>query len=165
MKSEETRLVNTHHDALIGELLALPTPEDRLSWLMERTPIHVPLSDKELLLSQKVPGCLSGLWLKAENRGCFCCFAAHSESSLVSGMASFVCDLYSSRTAEEIRAIGSSLADTLGLDGLLSITRKRALSSTLAFIIHYAAQRECSPESVPDSSQGIAVLPLSNQRC
>jgi sulfur transfer protein SufE len=147
MDSRATQVRQIDHQDLVDELLALPTPEDRLSWLMERTPLHPPLSDDDLVPSRKVPGCLSGLWLKAENSAGLCCFSAHSESGLVNGMASFVCDLYSSRTAEEIRALGGSLVDNLGLDGLLSMTRKRALSSTLAFIAHYAAQRECLPTS------------------
>jgi sulfur transfer protein SufE len=142
MNSCAIPLRQTYHHDLVEELLALPTPEDRLSWLMERPPLHQPLSADDLVPTRKVPGCLSGLWLKAESRDGLCCFAAHSESSLVNGMASFVCDLYSSRTPDEIRMIGSSLADKLGLDGLLSMTRKRALSSTLAFIAHYAAQQQ-----------------------
>jgi sulfur transfer protein SufE len=147
MDSNAACLAETPHLDLAEELLALPTAEDKLSWLMERAPLHPPLSVDDLVPSGKVPGCLSGLWLKAQDSNGLCCFSAHSESSLVNGMASFVCDLYSYRSAREILAIGSSLADKLGLDGLLSITRKRALSSTLAFIAHYAAQRECLPTS------------------
>jgi sulfur transfer protein SufE len=142
MSSCKAPLLQIHHRELVEELLALATPEERLSWLMERAPIHPPLSDDDLVSSRKVPGCLSGLWLKAETRDGLCCFGAHSDSSLVHGVASFICDLYSARTAEEIQTIGSSLADGLGLDGLLSMPRKRALSSTISFITHYAVQKE-----------------------
>jgi cysteine desulfuration protein SufE len=129
--------LSIHHE-LVDELLALDTPEDRLSWLMEREPIHKPVSLAERTDARKVPGCLSGLWLKAELEGGRCCFSAFSESDLVNGVVSFLCDIYSNRTPEEVLEVGSSLANALKIDGLLSTTRKRALSSTLAFFAHSA---------------------------
>ena len=137
--NHETRFLNlSSHQDLVDELLALNTPEDRLSWLMEREPVHKPLSLDERTDARKVPGCLSGLWLKAELEGGRCCFSAFSESDLVNGVVSFLCDLYSNRTPEEVLEIGGSLANALKIDGLLSTTRKRALSSTLAFFAHSA---------------------------
>jgi cysteine desulfuration protein SufE len=123
---------------MVEELLALSTAEDRLSFLMERPHQHGVLAAHERTDSCKVPGCLSGLWLKAEVQGQVLLFSAFSESDLVHGVVSFMCDLYSNRTASTIAEIGSSLVDVVKLDGLLSTTRKRALSSTLAFIQHSA---------------------------
>lgn len=139
-----------HHSDLVEELLALSTPEDRLSWLMERIPLHAPLSDAERDPSRRIPGCLSGLWLKAEIQDGVCFFAAHSESDLVHGIVSFVCDLYSSRPPHEVIELGSSLAQNLKLDGLLSTTRKRALSTTVGFITRQATQFAALP--CPDLS-------------
>jgi len=129
------------HSLLVEELLALDTPEDRLSWLMERSHDHAPLTAEERTAERKVPGCLSGLWLYADGQDSLCFFRAFSESDLVHGVVSFVCDLYSGRSPEEIIAIGDRLTQGLKLDGLLSTTRKRALSSTLAFIQHTAASQ------------------------
>jgi cysteine desulfuration protein SufE len=129
-----------YHRELAEELLALTSPEERLSWLMERTPLHAPIPESELSPACKVPGCLSGLWLTASVTDGLCYFAAHSDSQLVRGVTSFICDLYSSRSAEEIMRLGNSLSDMLKLDGLLSMTRKRALSSTVAFITNSAAR-------------------------
>lgn len=139
-------LLTTAHRELVEELLALETPEDRLSWLMERAPRHFPLSPADRDPSRKVPGCLSGLWLKAEVRDGLCYFSAYSESDLVHGVTSFVCDLYSARPPNEIIDIGEILIQHLRLDGLLSTTRKRALSSTAAFILASAA-RCLTPQS------------------
>jgi cysteine desulfuration protein SufE len=146
--------IKTHKELqreLIEELMALQTPEDRLSWLMERAPLHDPLSQSDLIPSRKVPGCLSGLWLKGELREGLCHYSAYSESDLVHGVVSFVCDIYSCRTAEEVTTISDSLVQKLRLDGLLSTTRKRALSSTLSFIIHHAAQHN-QPQSLSRAS-------------
>lgn len=138
MRLPELFIVNETHKSLVEDLLALPTAEDRLSWLMERQYQHRPLLMSERTDDCKVPGCLSGLWLRADLQGNLCNFAAHSDSDLVHGVVSFLCDLYSGRSCGEILAIGDSLTSALGLEGLLSTTRKRAVSSTLAFFRHTA---------------------------
>ncbi len=134
MESLQKHLKNERHWELVEELLALYTPEDRLSWLMERKPFHAELAPHDRTDSRKVPGCLSGLWLKADLVDGRCFFSAYSESDLVHGVVSFICDLYSNRSSEEILSIGDALTSYLKIDGLLSTTRKRALSSTLSFI-------------------------------
>jgi sulfur transfer protein SufE len=65
-------------------------------------------------------------------------YQAKSESALVQGVVSFLCDLYNGRTAEEVIAAGRSLADELQLQGLLTITRRRAVESTVGFFIQEA---------------------------
>lgn len=134
MDSIRPFLTTPTHSSLVDDLLALPTPEDRLAWLMERQPIHVPLVPAERTDTCKVSGCVSGLWLAHERRGSLLFFSAYGESSIVHGVASFICDLYSERTTEEITRIKSQLALALKIDGLLSITRKRALAGTLEYI-------------------------------
>jgi cysteine desulfuration protein SufE len=131
-------LTQPHHLEMVEELMALSTAEDRLSFLMERSHLHAPLEPAERVADRKVPGCLSGLWLKGEMNNGQLHFSAFSESDLVHGVVSYICDLYSQRSPEEILQIGSAITDSLKLDGLLSTTRKRAVSSTLAFIQHSA---------------------------
>lgn len=138
MRIPEEFLANPTHKALVEDLVSLPTAEDRLSWLMERQYQHRPLALSERTDDCKVPGCLSGLWLKAHVQGDICGFAAHSDSDLVHGVVSFLCDLYSDRSCGEILSIGDLLSGALGLEGLLSTTRKRAVSSALAFFRHTA---------------------------
>jgi cysteine desulfuration protein SufE len=128
------------HNELIDELQALTTVEDKLSWLMERKPLHAPIIAEDRTESSKIPGCLSGLWLKAELSDGYVLFQAFSESDLVHGITSYVCDLYSYRAPKEILTLGASLAQSLKLDGLLSSTRKRALSSTVSFITNSASK-------------------------
>jgi cysteine desulfuration protein SufE len=136
----ETYLRNQQHRELIAEILSLDTAEDRLSYLMERQALHTPLAAELRVDSSKVPGCLSGLWLGGRCVDGLCVFGAHSESSLVQGVVSFLCDLYSDRSPEEILELGDLICRAINLDGLLSVTRKRAVSSTLAFILRTAAQ-------------------------
>jgi sulfur transfer protein SufE len=65
---------------------------------------------------------------------------------MVQGIASFICDLYSDRTPEEVLQIGDALVHILALERLLSTTRKRAVSSTVSFILHTA--REASGHQI-----------------
>lgn len=126
--------------ALVEEYYALLSAEDRLTWLMERSPLHSPVRPEARLPERKVPGCLSGLWLDGgiEARGCQ--FRAFSESDMVQGIVSFICDLYSARPPEEVLEIGSQITEGLGLERLLSTTRRRAVSSTLSYILHTARE-------------------------
>jgi cysteine desulfuration protein SufE len=133
-----------HHTALIEELTSLTTAEDKLSWLMERAPTQPFLTPTERSEQLRIPGCLSGLWLSATCTDGRLSFRAASESDLVQGVVGYVCDLYSDRTPGEILNVQSTLIDQLRLDGLLSVTRKRALSSTLSFILS-AARKEQHP--------------------
>jgi cysteine desulfuration protein SufE len=131
---------DSRHLALIDELTSLTTAEDRLSWLMERTPANSFLTPAERSEQLRIPGCLSGLWLNFKLTDGRLSFRAASESDLVRGVVGYVCDLYSDRTPLEILEIQSTLVDQLKLDSLLSVTRKRALSSTLSFILSAARQ-------------------------
>jgi cysteine desulfuration protein SufE len=129
--------------ALVEEYHALPSAEDRLTWLMEREPTHFPIPSENRVAERKVPGCLSGLWLDGEVGSHGCQFRAFSESDMVQGIVSFICDLYSSRPPEEVLEIGTRITDGLGLERLLSTTRRRAVSGTLSYILHTA--REALP--------------------
>lgn len=141
MTIPESYQTSSVHRELIEELLALDTAEDRLQWLLERPRLHRLVESEERTEDCKVPGCLSGLWLKADIRDARCFFSAHSDSDLVHGVVSYICDLYSGRDPRQILEIGDLLIRSLRLDGLLSTTRKRALSSSLAFFQHTASQQ------------------------
>lgn len=117
---------------------SLDSAEDRLAWLMERPAMHTPVLGDYCTPERRVPGCLSGLWLTSECREGAMYYQAKSESALVQGVVSFLCDLYSGRMSEEVLALGRSLADELNLQGLLTITRRRAVESTVGFFIQEA---------------------------
>ncbi len=130
----------------VNEYIELSTPEERLTWLMERPHLHAEVPAGRCTSERRVPGCLSGLWLEGEVIAGACHFSARSDSSMVQGIVSFLCDLYSDRSAEEVIEIGASLADDLGLERLLSLTRKRAVASAISFFV--ATARAGAPRVV-----------------
>jgi cysteine desulfuration protein SufE len=140
MNAFDRFLSNPVHRALVEEYHVLDSSEDRLAWLMERPSLHAAVSSEHLTDANKVPGCLSGLWLHGDVHEGRCAFGAKSESDMVQGISSFICDLYSSRTPDEVLEIGYTLVSALMLERLLSTTRKRAVSSTVSYILHIARE-------------------------
>lgn len=134
-------LTRDDHRALVDEYRAIDSAEEKLSWLMERPALHAPVPEHLITPERRVPGCLSGLWLFGGAQDELCVFAAKSDSDMVQGITSFICDLYSQRTPDELVTIGDSIVSVLGLERLLSTTRKRAVSSTISFIQHTAKTR------------------------
>jgi cysteine desulfuration protein SufE len=123
----------------VEDYLALDTAEDRLNWLFERTPLIPPLPDALRTDERRIKGCQSGLWIQGEVQSGVYTFRSYSDSKMVQGVASFLCDLYSGRTAEQIQAMNYSFVSVLGLEALLSITRKRAVASVYTYIHGVAA--------------------------
>lgn len=129
------------HLSLIDDYQLLDCAEDKLAWLMERQPNHQAVSGGYCTPERRVPGCLSGLWLHFDQTpDGMCSFSARSESAMVQGVVSFLCDLYSGRSPEDVLSLGSSLAQELKLEGVLSLTRRRAVASALSFFAASAAQ-------------------------
>lgn len=141
MSTIDPYLSHPDHKTLVEEYRAIETAEEKLSWLMERPPLHTPVPVELLTPERRVPGCLSGLWLHSYGSNGECLFAGKSESDMVQGITSFICDLYSHRPASEVVTLGDSIVSVLGLERLLSTTRKRAVSSTISFILTTARAR------------------------
>lgn len=138
MDFELQHLARPNHRMLVEEYQALDSNEDRLEWLMEREPLHASVPAELITVERRVPGCLSGLWLHGAVVESVCRYSAKSDSAMVQGIVSFICDLYSGRTPQEVLQVGDSLVQVLALERLLTATRKRAVSSTVAYIIHTA---------------------------
>ncbi len=126
---------------LLHEYNALTDVEQRLTWLLERNPLHQPIPDSEATADRRVPGCPSGLWLTASGTGLTCNFQARSDSAVVAGIASFICDLHSQTDCKTLLEIGDGITSSLSLDRLLSPTRRRAIAVLSQFIQQTATKR------------------------
>ncbi len=128
---------------IVSELLTIATAEEKLEFLIDRTPLLPPLSKEEIAASDKVPGCPSGLWLlgKASDEGCV--FRAHSDSTVVAGVAGILCDLYSARSAQEIVSLPDAFVRQLGIEQLLSMNRRQAVRHIVEFVRSFATGVLC----------------------
>ncbi len=124
----------TEIQALADELLSISSPEERLEWLMERSPIIPTIPPTERHTASKIEGCLSGLWLKANLNEGLLTFSCSSDSNLVQGIVSFLCDIYSMRSPSELLQLGDKPIIELKIEALLTTTRKRAVWTSYEFI-------------------------------
>jgi cysteine desulfuration protein SufE len=137
-------LRDTAQLAIVTEYRELESAEDRLTWLMERSPLQGPLPSALCTPEGRMPGCLSGLWIRGELRqghdpsATLCFFQCASESAVVQGVASVLCDLVSARPAVEVLECAELFATALRLDGLLTATRRRAVATVTGYFCQCA---------------------------
>lgn len=126
------------HFGLLDEFDANETAEGKLAWLMERSTPSSALPDFEMTPEKRIPGCQSGLWLSGSLDGVLTRYCARSDSAMVQGVVCFLCDLCSGVAPGEVSGIATSIEGGLGLEGLLTTTRKRAVGTALARITDFA---------------------------
>ena len=133
------------HTPLLEDYFAIDTAEERLAWLMERPSQHLQLEATDMTAEKRIPGCISGLWLRGDLVAGVCVFNARSESPMVQGVVAFLCELYSGLTPAHVITLIELLPGQLGLEGLLTTTRKRAVLTTLAFFQDVATRNMGHP--------------------
>ncbi len=74
-----------------------------------------------------IEGCQSLLWLVPELKDGVCFFKAESDSSIVKGIASLICDFYSEETPEDILKGDVKFLEEVGVDQHLSSNRRNGL--------------------------------------
>ncbi len=129
------------------ELASLGSAEDRLMYLCERASDQAPLGPSECTAERKVPGCISGLWIRGATRDGKCFFSTFGDSHLVAAISSLLCDLFSGVSPDELKAQEIyPLVDTLGIESLLSLNRRHAVQKICSYIHAYAnAQSPTTP--------------------
>ncbi len=116
-------------DVLLSEILPIPDPRERLSYLMERAGAHPPLPPEERLEPYRVSGCISSVWLLGRQEGDAWRFRTDADSPMVRGLAWLYRDLYEGLSTAEILANRNTLLRDLGLANLLSGTRLQGLAA------------------------------------
>ncbi len=106
----------------------------RLAWLIEQARARPAWPPSERTDERLLPGCLSRLWLRAEFREGRCRFACDSDSLVVRAVAGVLCDLADGLAPEEILAAPDDLPVCLGLDRLLTASRRAAQARVWEFI-------------------------------
>ena len=123
-------LINAH----ILDYQSLANTQERLEWLIERTPIQPLLQEHERNQSNQIKECISGLWLSVEKDPAAQTFRVRcfSGSPAINALCSFMCDLLSDSTAEELIKKQETLLESLKLDALLTSNRKHVVKLFLS---------------------------------
>lgn len=128
-------------DELAADFALLDDPVEQLGYVMELGKALPPLSEAEMVESNRVPGCSAPAWLVTEARpGGVLAFRGDSEALIPRGVIALLIKLYSGRTAAEILDSDARAAlDRLGLGAMLSMNRVNGLASMAGRIRRDAA--------------------------
>ncbi|MBA4136995.1 MAG: Fe-S metabolism protein SufE [Opitutus sp.] len=124
---------------MLADLLLIEDAQERLSSIVDRARSRLALSRSEHLEANRVPGCVSPVWLIGEYADGRCTFRSDAESPMVRGLVALLCDLYSGGTPAEVLATEPILIEELGLTRTISPTRLNGLRSVRACIREFAA--------------------------
>jgi len=93
-----------------------------------------PWPEADRLDGERVQGCQSRVWLRAEAREGRLHFRAASDSSIVQGLLALILAVYDARRPEEIMAQGPDFLAKLGLEDHLRLSRRNAVTAVLGRI-------------------------------
>jgi cysteine desulfuration protein SufE len=114
---------------LHDDLAIVPDRQERLGLVVDRARRANVLSGAEKNADNRVPGCISPVWLVGEYRDGVLLLRSEAESPVVKGLVSLMCELYSGATPAEIAATEPTLFEELGLLQNLSPTRRNGLAA------------------------------------
>lgn len=123
---------------LVEEITLIPDAHERLDYIVGRGKEAQGLEDAFRIDSFKIEGCLSQLWLVPEFRGGKCYFRSESDSVIVKGIASLLCDFYSDEYPEEILGNDATFLGEVGITQHLTPNRRNGLSRIVESIQRFA---------------------------
>jgi len=124
--------------ALVEEMTLIPDAYERLGHIVERGKNAAGLAEDLRIDSFKIEGCMSQLWVVPEFKDGRCYFKSESDSAIVKGIASLLCDFYSDALPEEIVSTDADFLGEVGITQHLSPNRRNGLSRIVESIQRFA---------------------------
>ncbi len=131
--------------ALTEEIMLIPDAYERLGYIVELGKKAEALSEDLRIDSFKIEGCMSQLWIVPEFKNGLCFFRSESDSAIVKGIASLLCQFYSEAQPEQIIENDASFLGEIGITQHLSPNRRNGLSRIVESIQRFA--QSCLAES------------------
>lgn len=131
--------------ALIEEITLIPDPYERLGYIVDRGKKAEGLPEDLRMDNFKIEGCMSQLWVVPSFQDGLCSFMSESDSAIVKGIASLLCDFYSDAKPEEIVKTDAEFLGEVGITQHLSPNRRNGLSRIVESIQRFA--QSCLTES------------------
>jgi cysteine desulfuration protein SufE len=132
-------------DALVEEITLIPDAYERLGYIVDRGKKADGLTEDLRIDSFKIEGCMSQLWVVPAYKEGLCSFKSESDSAIVKGIASLLCDFYSEAKPDDIRKTDADFLSEVGITQHLSPNRRNGLSRIVESIQHFA--KSCIAES------------------
>jgi cysteine desulfuration protein SufE len=140
--------MNLHQkqQTLIGDLNLIADPHERLSVVASRA-TGENLPERHKTNANRIPGCVSRVWLIGTLEDNLCRFQSDADSPMVKGLVALLCDLYSDASPKEVSCLEPELWAECGFDRLLSPTRLNGLKFVRARIRELALEMQTSSPS------------------
>lgn len=136
--------MNEKQQELIDDLNIIEDPQERLTIVVDRAHRQRPLSEAERIDANRVPGCVSQVWLISELRDDRCYFHCDADGPLVKGLVALLCDFFSDTLPEETANNEADPLKELGLLRNLSPTRQNGLAAVRTAIREFAEIQQIS---------------------
>lgn len=120
--------------ALAEDFAPIDDIQERLSLVLDRARRVPPLPPADRTEENRVPGCISAVWLTSELRADRLYFHVDADSPLVRGLVVFVAYFFSDTTPAEIATSNADPLAALDLLKNLSPTRRNGLTAVRARI-------------------------------
>lgn len=130
---------------LVEEITLIPDAYERLGYIVDRGKNAKELPDDLRIDSFKIEGCMSQLWVVPEYKEGLCYYKSESDSAIVKGIASLLCDFYSEAKPEDVVATDADFLGEVGITQHLSPNRRNGLSHIVESIQRFA--KSCMAES------------------
>ena len=130
--------VEQKKDVLVEEITLIPDAYERLGYIVDRGKKADGLTEDLRIDSFKIEGCMSQLWVVPAYKEGLCSFKSESDSAIVKGIASLLCDFYSEAKPEDIRKTDADFLSEVGITQHLSPNRRNGLSRIVESIQHFA---------------------------
>ena len=125
-------------EALLSELSAIANPQERFAFVVS-CGRNAPGLPEELKIDvNRVEGCLAKLWFIAEKRDGKCFFRCDSDSAIVKGIASVLCNFYNDQTSDEVLCTDPSFLESVGITQHLTPNRRNSLTKIWEKIRRFA---------------------------
>lgn len=132
-------------DQLVQDLAVIDDMQERLALVVDRAKRVPPLPPAARTDANRVPGCVSVVWLVSALRDGVCEFRADAESPLVRGLVLLQCDFFSGFPPAALAHTEVDPLEALGLAKNLSPTRRNGLAAVRAAIRAFAAAQLPAP--------------------
>lgn len=132
-------------EELIDNFELLGSWEERYQYLIELGKELPPLSDDERSEANRVRGCMSQVWLVADDDPEKLVFRGDSDAHIVRGLIALLRMLMSGRRPEEVQSMNiSDIFSRLGLENQITANRRNGFYAMVERIRALAAERAAS---------------------
>ena len=123
---------------LAQDLLRLEDPQERLTYVQDRVRRRRPWDAAQRTEDRRIQSCATRVWLAASMEAGLCVFEVDSESAMVRGLATLICEVYSGTAAAAAAEFECRILEETKLEHRITPTRLHGLAELQSKIRAFA---------------------------